>query len=63
MKYIHDKASEHVQWFIQDGESLKGGRGLVIPISKDFSPGAHEVKRYTPGPIFLGRSGRLPKHE
>jgi hypothetical protein len=45
MKYIHDKASEHVQQFIHEGESLKGGRGLVIPISKDFSPGAHEAKR------------------
>jgi hypothetical protein len=45
MKYIHDKASEHVQRFIQEGESLKGGQGLVISISKDFSPGAHEAKR------------------
>jgi hypothetical protein len=45
MKYIHDKASEHVQQFVQEGESLKGRRGLVIPISKGFSPGAHEAKR------------------
>jgi hypothetical protein len=45
MKYIHDKASEHVPRFIEEGEFLKGGRGLVIPISKDFSPGAHEVSQ------------------